>query len=307
MWAGKACCDFRVSDEEILIERLHEAGYAAKEVEKVTGGVVATAGLATLGDGSQVFAKMLSGPDWDIFPVEAAGLTELRETGGAITPEVLCASPRLLVLEKMQPRRDDEHFWEQLARMVAALHTSTTAERFGWHRPGWLGRLRQDNTWDSDGYVFLAERRILRWLSEPLVDAAFDAAERQALERLCAALPELVPDRPPCLTHGDLWQENIVATADGAPVLIDPAVSYNWPEIDLSMLWCSPRPPASDRFFAVYEEITGIDDRWRGRMDLFHLRELLSIIAHDDDDWGATETVRKIIAPFRRDGGPAKV
>lgn len=89
-------------------------------------------------------------------------------------------------------------------------------------------------------------------------------------------------------------------------MLIDPAVSYNWPKIDLSMLWCSPRPPASDRFFAVYEDITGIDEGWRDRMDLFHLRELLSIIAHDDD-WGAAEAVRKTIAPFRRDGGAASV
>ena len=179
-----------MSDEAILIKRLQEAGYAAREVKKATGGVVAIAGLVTLEDDSRVFAKTLQGPDQDIFPVEAAGLTELRETGGVITPEVLCASPRLLVLEKMWPRRDDERFWERLAHMIADLHTSTTAERFGWHRPAWLGRLRQDNTWDSDGHAFLAERRILRWLSEPLVEAAFDAAERQALERLCAALPE---------------------------------------------------------------------------------------------------------------------
>ncbi|MDQ0955604.1 fructosamine-3-kinase [Streptomyces phaeochromogenes] len=296
-----------MSDEAILIKRLQEAGYAAREVKKATGGVVAIAGLVTLEDDSQVFAKTLQGPDRDIFPVEAAGLTELRETGWVATPEVLCASPRLLVLEKMGPRRDDERFWERLAHMVAALHIFTTAERFGWHRPAWLGRLRQDNTWDSDGHAFLAERRILRWLSEPLVEAAFDAAERQALEQLCAALPELVPDRPPCLTHGDLWQENLVATADGAPAPIDPAVSYNWPEIDLSMLWCSPRPPASDRFFAMYEELTGIDGGWRDRMDLFHLRELLSVIAHNDDDWGAAEAVRKIIAPFQRDGGSATV
>ncbi|EGG47909.1 Fructosamine-3-kinase [Streptomyces griseoaurantiacus M045] len=283
-----------------LLARLREAGYAVAGVEAAVGGAVAVAGIVTLEDGSQVFAKTLSGPERDVFPVEAVGLAELRETGGVRTPDVLDVSSRLLVLERMRPRRDDARSWERLAHVVAALHTSTTAERFGWHRPGWLGRLRVDNTWDGDGHAFLAERRILRWLSEPLVDAAFDAAERQALERLCAALPDLVPDRPPCLTHGDLWQENILATAEGTPALIDPAVSYNWPEIDLSMLWCSPRPPASERFFAVYEEITGIDEGWRDRMDLFHLRELLSIIAHDDDGWGAAEAVRRTIAPFRR-------
>lgn len=98
--------------------------------------------------------------------------------------------------------------------MVAALHGSTVTDRFGWHRDGWLGRLRQDNTRETDGHTFFAQRRILRWLAEPLVEAEFDGAERQALERLCAALPEPVPPRSPCLTHGDLWQENIVATGE---------------------------------------------------------------------------------------------
>ena len=216
------------------------------------------------------------------------------------TPDVLHASQRLLVLEKMQPRRDDEHFWERLAHTVASLHLSTTGDRFGWHRDGWLGRLRQDNTWEQDGHTFFAERRILRWLSEPLVEAAFDREERRALERLCAALPDLIPAQPPCLTHGDLWQGNILATGDGDPVLIDPAVSYSWPEAELSMLWCSPRPPASERFFAVYQEIAGLHNGWEERTPILHLRELLSIIAHDDDDWGAAEAVRAVITPFQR-------
>ncbi|MGW2277274.1 fructosamine kinase family protein [Streptomyces sp. NPDC001770] len=288
---------------EILAERLREAGYAAQEVEKATGGAVALAGLVTLQDGSRVFAKTLLGPDLDVFTVESAGLSELRSPGGVNTPDVLHASSRLLVLERMQPRRDDENFWEELAHMVAALHTSTTTDRFGWHRDGWLGRLRQDNTWETDGHVFFAERRILRWLAEPSLEAEFDREERRALERLCDALPELVPPRPPCLTHGDLWQENVVATGSGAPVLIDPAVSFNWPEVDLSMLWCSPRAPATDRFFDVYQEVTGLDDGWEGRMPLLHLRELLSAVAHDDDEWGAAAAVRKTIAPFRHRGG----
>ncbi|MFD6529574.1 fructosamine kinase family protein [Streptomyces sp. NPDC060184] len=292
-----------MSHEEILTERLREAGYAAKGVEKATGGAVALAGLVALQDGSQVFAKTLLGPDLDIFTVESDGLSELRNSGGVTTPDVLFASSRLLVLEKMQPRGDDGQFWEELAHMVAALHGSTTTDRFGWHRDGWLGRLRQDNTWETDGHVFFAERRILRWLAEPSLDAEFDREERRALERLCDALPELIPPQPPCLTHGDLWQENVVATGGGAPALIDPAVSFTWPEVDLSMLWCSPRAAASERFFAVYQELTGLEDGWEERMPLLNLREHLSAVAHDDDSWGAADAVRKIIAPFRRSGG----
>ena len=294
-------------DDRILINRLREAGFAASSVRPTTGGVVAVAGVATLEDGTTVFAKTLRDLDPDafqphIFEVEAAGLTELREVGGAHTPPVLHAGAQLLVLPEMRPRPDGEGFWARLGRMLAALHTSTVSDRFGWHREGWLGRMRQENTWEPDGHAFFAQHRILRWLSEPLVEATFEAADRRAIEALCAALPDLVPAAPPSLTHGDLWTENTLADQDGAPVLIDPAVSYTWPEVDLSMLWCSPRPPESERFFDEYRQAAPLEDGWQERMPVLHLRELLSTIAHGDDDWGAADSVRKLVAPFRRCG-----
>ncbi|MGI5285870.1 fructosamine kinase family protein [Nonomuraea polychroma] len=282
-----------------LLTRLRAAGFDAVSADPAPGGVVAMAGMATLRDGSRVFAKTLHGAGADLFEIEAEGLRVLGEAG-ATTPDVLGVTPDLLVLEPLCPRPDDnERFWEDLGRIVASVH-AVTGERFGWHRDGWLGRLRQDNTWDEDGHAFFAQRRILRWLPEPLVEAAFDAEERRSLERLCAALPDLLPPQRPVLTHGDLWRENILTDQAGGPALIDPAVSYSWAEADLSMLWCTPRPPASDRFFAAYNEAAPLPDGWRQRMRVFHLRELLSDIAHDDGGWGAAQEVREIIAPFAR-------
>lgn len=287
-------------DMKLLSGRLREAGFDADSLEVAAGGVVAVAGMAKLRDGVRIFAKTLRGDGSDVFQEESEGLRALGELGGVPTPAVVKVTPHLLVLEPMHPRRDGEPFWEQLARTVAGLHRSTVGTRFGWHRDGWLGRMRQENAWDMDGHAFFAQRRILRWLPEPLAESAFDRDDRRAIERLCAALPELIPPQPPSLNHGDLWRENILADPHGNPVLIDPAVSYTWPESDLSMLWCSPRPPESQRFFTVYAEEAGLADGWRDRMPVLHLRELLSVVAHGDDDWGAVAEIRKIVAPFSR-------
>jgi fructosamine-3-kinase len=213
---------------------------------------------------------------------------------------VLHASADLLVLEALAPQPRDEAFWERLAHDLARLHTTTTHPRFGWHRDTWLGRRRQVNTWSDDGFAFFAENRLLRWLGEARVDAALDAEDRAALEHLCARLPELLPARPACLTHGDLWTQNVLATADGRPALIDPAVSYMWAEVDLAHLWTTVPPPEARAFFDLYAELTGLDDGWRERMPIIQLRQHLAVIAQFEPDWGAAEIVRATLAPFRR-------
>jgi fructosamine-3-kinase len=286
-----------------LLVRLRDAGFDdVQSVELTDGGVAAVAGFATRASGQRLFAKtFVESLGADVFSTEAEGLSVLADNGVA-TPAVALVTADLLVLHVLPTRRDDEAWWEQLAHVIAHLHLSTVSDRFGWYRDNWLGRAQQVNTWDDDGYRFFGQHRLLRWLPEPRVQAALDAEDRRALERLCAALPELLPHRPACLTHGDLWSQNLLSTADGNPAVIDPAVSYTWAEVDLAQLWSNPRPPESERFFDVYAEVTGLEPGWPARLRLLHLRQLLTIIAQHDHDWGAAEQAREILAPFRRSG-----
>jgi fructosamine-3-kinase len=285
----------------LLLERLQRSGMRdIVGVEPVTGGLAALAGIAARRDAPPVFVKAFADtPDDDVFSAEAEGLAVLRENGMA-TPDVIHADRELLALSVLQARPRGETFWEQFAHALAHLHTSTIHPRYGWHRDNWLGRRRQINTWNDDGFAFFAEHRLLRWLGESRVEAALDAGDRAALERLCHRLPELLPDRPPCLTHGDLWAQNVMATPDGRPALIDPAVSYTWAEVDLAHLWTTAPPPEAHRFFAVYAERTALDSDWPARMPIIQLRQHLAVLAQFDDDWGAAELIRATLAPFRQ-------
>ncbi|MGQ7296918.1 fructosamine kinase family protein [Quadrisphaera sp. KR29] len=284
------------------MSRLQQAGMTdVVRVEAATGGLAALAGTAWRADGTSVFAKsFLDPPAPDAFVLEAAGLEALAELGGVATPEVLLADEHLLVLAALAPRPATEAFWAQLAHALARLHTSTVHPRFGWHQDGWLGRRRQVNTWTDDGFAFFAQHRLLRWLEEPRVHAALGPADRAALEHLCSRLPEILPDAPACLTHGDLWAQNVMATAGGRPALIDPAVSYTWAEVDLAHLWTTAPPPEAGACFGLYAELTGLDDGWRERMPVLQLRQHLAVIAQFEPDWGAADTARATLAPFRR-------
>jgi fructosamine-3-kinase len=292
-----------------LLDRLHRAGMRdIVAVEPVSGGLAALAGIATRPDAAPLFVKAFDDAldddalD-DVFVAEAEGLAALRE-GGMATPDVILADRELLVLSALRARPGGEAFWEQFAHALAHLHASTIHPRFGWRRDNWLGRRRQINTWDDDGFAFFAEHRLLRWLGQPRVEAALDADDRAALERLCHRLPELLPDRPACLTHGDLWTQNLLATPDGRPAVIDPAVSYMWAEVDLAHVWTTSPPAEAHRFFAVYAELTSLDSGWQARMPIIQLRQHLAVLAQFDNDWGAAERIRATLTPFRTSARP---
>ncbi len=292
----------------LLRDRLHDAGL--RDVMTVTpapGGQAATAGIAHRTDGSTLFVKTLDGlrsapDDLDAdgaFVAEAEGLAALADAGMP-TPGVVVVRPDLLALAPLEPRPAEPAFWTDLAHRLAHLHTTTRHDRFGWHGDNWLGRRRQVNTWTDDGFEFFAQHRLLRWLAEPRVSAALDTTDRAALEHLCERLPELLPEQPACLVHGDLWAGNVLATAGGTPALIDPAVSYTWAEIDLAHLWTTAPPPESAPFFDLYADLTGLDDGWRERMPIIQLRQHLAVVAQFEPDWGAAEIAGATLAPFRR-------
>lgn len=264
--------------------------------EPLTGGMAHTAWRVAFSDGREAVVKGGRSVSDGFFGQEAESLSALRDIGGLPTPQILHVGPKSLVLEALKSELPDTpQFWEAAGRAIAALH-GHGSDRHGWHHDGMLGLLPQQNNWNEDGHRFFAEHRILRYLHEPKVEATFEPEDLRGLERLCERLPSLLPAAPAALVHGDLWRANIIATFDDAPVFIDPAVYYGWPEIDVSMMYCTGGVP--EEFFAAYYEVRPSAGDWRERMALLNLREWLCVIAHFGASDKAVTGIRDVIKRF---------
>jgi fructosamine-3-kinase len=271
------------------------------EAKSLPGGSIGVVVLVTSGDGRQWVVKQVPGSRPSMLPDEAEGLQALGATATVAVPFVHYVGRGLLLMEALgMTLEDSTAFWQRLGEDIAALQASTRAEQHGWSHDNWLGGLPQRNTWDADGHRFFAEHRVQRFLEEPKVRETLTAGDVKAVERFCQRLPDLIPPTAPVLLHGDLWRDNVLAGLAGRPTLIDPAVWYGWAEVDISMMWLSPRPAASDRFFSTWEAIARPEPGWTERAPLLHVREMLSVLAQFGNENGTADRLRTVLTPFRR-------
>lgn len=272
-------------------------GRSARRIRHLPGGFANPVWLCELDDGESVVVKASLEERTEMFTTEADGLEVLAERGGLTTPRVLAVGTRSIVLEALDPHLPDtSEFWEAAGRAAARMHTATAHDRFGWDQDGWLGLFPQHNAWDEDGHRFFAEKRVLRYLAEPRAEAALDSADRLGIERLCARLPELIPDTGACLTHGDMWRNNVIADRAGRPAFLDPAVSYTWAEVDVAHMLSSGGIP--DAFFAAYTELRPLHPDWREHARILNLRQLLAMLAAGIPIPTIADSIRELIDDY---------
>lgn len=243
-------------------------------VQPLGGGSISDVRLVR-GRRGRLVVKLGRGPQAQaMLAAEAEGLRALAHTRTIRMPEVLgrLEQPLALILEYVEPGHPHPDFWHAFGESLARLHR-TQGAHFGFPHHNFIGSLPQDNTPTTDGAEFFRKHRLQAQLDMPTCRRLLDARDLKAFERLFLRLPDMLPDEPPALIHGDLWGGNFLCDSNGRPTLIDPAACWCYREMDIAMaqLFGGFEPSFFEAYAATWPHSPG----WPERIALFQLYYLL--------------------------------
>lgn len=241
----------------------------------VAGGDICTATRLKLSDGRSVLMKTLAQPPEGFFEAEARGLRRLAEVeAGVPVPEVLAVDADCLLMRWVEPGKVTVEAAGDLGRALAATHAAGHDSSYGAEQDGFIGRLPMPNgaldTWPE----FYARRRVLPYLEAARNRGAVTPEDAARIETVTGRLADLVPEEPPALLHGDLWNGNVLWGHDGRAHAVDPACHVGHREVDLAMLALFGLPQLP-RVMEAYDDVAPLVDGWEDRLGLHQLFPLL--------------------------------
>lgn len=242
----------------------------------LSGGSINDAFRITTNRGD-LFLKWNGSVPHDFFKKEAEGLKLLQSANSKLRiPEVIAEEspdgelPGFLLMEYIKPGRtgDSVRFGAELAKLH---QTKDTA--FGLNTDNYIGSLPQRNTRHDNWNTFFDEERIMPQLKMAIDSGKMTHEVIKRWERLSSKLDNLLPKTQPSLVHGDLWSGNYLFDASGRAVLIDPAVYFGHPEMDLA--FSKMFGGFSGEFYEGYKSVQFLEPGFTERVPIYNLYPLL--------------------------------
>ena len=220
------------------------------------------------------------------FEAEAAGLAWLAEAeseGGVRIARVKRVAPGLIELEQIAETRPTEHAARAFGAALARTHDAGAAAfgspPDGYDGPSFIGRRPLTSARQTRWGRFYARDRVLPYLRVAVEAGTVTESEDRVIRAACERIAngDFDDSEAPARLHGDLWNGNVLWSADGV-VLIDPAAHGGHRETDLAMLalfGC----PYLDSVLAAYdaaarENGVPLREGWRDRVPMHQLHPL---------------------------------
>jgi fructosamine-3-kinase len=173
-----------------------------------------------------------------LFEAERQGLELLQAQRVIRIPRVygsfVMDDSQVLVMEWIGQGKRTAGFWQLFGQQLAALHF-VEDRLFGLGADNYMGSLPQKNQQSDKWKKFFISQRLEPQIILAVENGLLSAKEAAQFEKVYVKLKDIFPFSVPRLLHGDLWSGNFVCDEQNRPVLIDPAVYYGHPAIDLGM------------------------------------------------------------------------
>ncbi|HSD92273.1 MAG TPA: fructosamine kinase family protein [Methyloceanibacter sp.] len=168
--------------------------------------------------------------------LEAFMLGELARLSDLPVPLVHYADDDLLVMDFIETDGGgiSESVERHAGELIASLH-AVPRPRFGYARDTLIGPLAQPNPESARWVPFFRDHRLLSMARAAHAEAALPSPLLARIERLAQRIEDhLSEPAHPSLLHGDLWTGNVLTRGGKVAGLVDPAIYFGHPEIELA-------------------------------------------------------------------------
>lgn len=282
---------------DIAIRVEDALGAAVSERHRLQGGSTVAVERMALADGRRVVVKHGRGRLDSHLAIERSMLDDLAADGVVPVPAVLFGDDDLLIMTFVEGGGNTQSaaIEDHAADIVATLH-DRPQPHFGYTRDTVIGQLPQPNPATESWISFYRDHRLLHMAEAGYDEGTIPAALRRRIETLAGRLDRYLTEPAyPSLLHGDIWTGNVIARDERIAALIDPALYWGHPEIELAFI--TMFNTFGRRFFDRYRERRGLDPAFFDiRRDLYLIYPLLVHVRYWDRSYAGpiNDTLRRL-------------
>lgn len=269
-----------MTKEEVLFRAVEaKLGQRLVGLAPLHGGMVGEVYGADLADDGRVVIKV-DRRDKPQLAKEGMMLRYLGEKSELPVPEVLYSDEALLIMTFLPGvSQFDRAAEEHVAVLLADLHT-LSAPAYGFDDDTLIGLLPQPDPWMEDWPAFFAQNRLICLGEIGLQMGRMDRTLLRRVEALCERIHELIESLArPSLVHGDIWSSNLLAVNGRITGVLDPAIYYAHPEVELAYI--ALFHSLGEAFWQRYQTLRPIEPGFfEQRLHVYQIFPLLSHVCH---------------------------